>query len=73
MLSDLLSQEEVSLAADKERYVDIIQRGAEARSCYGGEIAHISDSMAVASARDIDHGKIEIESGGPFMWIHLRD
>jgi hypothetical protein len=67
-LRELLSQEEASLAADKERYVEIIQRGAEALSRYDREIAHTSDAMAVATALALKYNHIS-QGLGRVAWL----
>jgi hypothetical protein len=45
-----LSAEQARVEADKRRYQEIIEKGAEALSRYDREIAHTSDQMAVATA-----------------------
>lgn len=50
-MHEMLERERASLAADKARYADIVERGAEALSRYDREIAHTSDAMAVATER----------------------
>lgn len=57
-MREMLEREQASLAADKERYVDIVNRGAEALSRYDREIAHTSDAMAVATAFALKYNHI---------------
>jgi len=67
-MREMLQSEQASLAADKERYVDIVQRGAEALSRFDREIAHTSDAMAVASALALKYNHIS-HGLGRVAWL----
>mgnify|MGYP001591226359 CR=1 FL=1 len=68
ILDPVLVGAEEALTADKERYVDIVQRGAEALSRYDREIAHTSDAMAVATALALKYNHIS-QGLGRVTWI----
>jgi len=67
-LQKMLTHEEKALAADREPYTDIVQRGAEALSRYDREIAHTSDAMAVATALALKYNHIS-QGLGRVAWL----
>lgn len=68
VMREMLEREQASLAADKARYADIVQRGAEALSRYDREIAHRSDSMAVSTALALNYTHIS-QGRGRVAWL----
>lgn len=62
-MREMLELEQASLAADKERYIDIVQRGAESLSRFDREIAHTSDAIAVATALALKYNHISAGLG----------
>jgi len=73
----LLVQERQRVDEDKQRYQDIVERGAEALSRYDREIAHTSDEMARATALSLKYNHLrwglgrlawlEQAAGGPSL------
>lgn len=68
MMREMLEREEASLTADKSRYADIVERGAEALSRYDREIAQTSDAMAVATALALKYSHIS-QGQGRMAWL----
>lgn len=67
-MHEMLTREQASLAADKERYIDVIKRGADALSRFDREIAHTSDAMAVATALALKYNHIS-QGLGRLEWL----
>ncbi|MBI1827334.1 MAG: hypothetical protein HY287_04035 [Planctomycetes bacterium] len=59
-LRDMFVHEQEALAADKARYADIVERGAEALSRYDRTIAHTSDAMAVATSLALKYTHVSL-------------
>jgi len=70
-LRELLDRERAQLEADRRRYQDIVERGAEALSRFDREIAHTSDAMARASALALKYSHISYGLGR-VEWIEDR-
>jgi hypothetical protein len=68
-LRELAEREQCQLDADKQRYADIVARGAEALSRYDREIAYSSDALARASALALKYRHISL-GRGRLQWIH---
>jgi hypothetical protein len=68
VLREMLEKEQASLAADQERYKEIVERGAEALSRFDREIAHTSDAMAVATALALKYTHIS-QGKGRVKWL----
>lgn len=68
VMREMLEREQAALAADKARYVDVVERGAEALSRYDREIAHTSDAMAVATALALKYSHIT-QGLGRVTWL----
>jgi len=76
-IRELLVHERQRVEEHKQRYQDIVERGAEALSRYDREIAHTSDEMARATALSLKYSHIcwglgrlawlERASGGPSL------
>lgn len=57
-IREMLETERIRVAEDKQRYQEIVKRGAEALSRYDREIAHSSDEMARATALSLKYNHI---------------
>ncbi len=62
-IRELLDQESERLAEDKQRYMDVIERGAKALSRYDREIAYTNDDIAVASTLALKYRHISLGLG----------
>lgn len=62
-IREFLEQERERLARDKLRYLDVIERGAEALSRYDREIAYTNDDIAVASTLALKYRHISLGQG----------
>lgn len=67
----LLDQERDRLAADKLRYLEIVERGAEALSRYDREIAYTSDELAVACTLALKYRHISLGLGR-IAWLEQQ-
>lgn len=67
-LRELFVRESQQLEADRARYAEIVERGAEALSCYDREIAHTSDAMARATALALKYRHVSLGLGR-VQWI----
>ena len=67
-LREWLTREQEQLEADKIRYADIVERGAEALSSYDREIAYTSDAMARAGALSLKYRHVSL-ARGRLRWI----
>jgi len=67
-LRELAVHEREQLEADRKRYADIAERGAEALSRYDREIAHTSDAMARATALALKYTHVSLGQGR-VAWI----
>ncbi len=67
-LREWLTREQEQLEADKVRYADIVERGAEALSRYDREIAYTSDAMARAGALSLKYRHVSL-ARGRLRWI----
>ncbi len=71
-MRDMLKCEEQQLAADRQRYEDIIAHGAEALSRYDREIAHGgNDALARASTLALKYNHIRLGLGR-IHWLRQR-
>lgn len=70
-LREWLAREQEQLEADKIRYADIVERGAEALSRYDREIAYSSDAMARASALALKYRHVSLALGR-LHWIEAE-
>ncbi len=71
-MRDILKREEEQLAADRERYEDVIARGAEALSRYDREIAYGgNDELARASTLALKYNHIRLGLGR-IAWLRKR-
>lgn len=68
VLREMLKKERTSLAADQDRYKQIVDRGAEALSRFDREIAHTSDAMAVATALALKYTHVS-QGLGRVAWL----
>lgn len=62
-IRELLNQEREQLATDKQRYLDVVERGVEALSRYDREIAYASVELAVASTMALKYTHISLGRG----------
>jgi hypothetical protein len=62
-IRELLDQERERLAADKQRYLDVIERGVDALSRYDREIAYTDAEIAVASTLALKYRHINLGLG----------
>ena len=60
---EMFMRESQQLEADRSRYAEIVERGAEALSRYDREIAHTSDAMARASALALKYRHVSFGLG----------
>jgi len=67
-LREWLTREQEQLEADRVRYADIVERGAEALSRYDREIAYSSDVMARACALSLKYRHVSLALGR-LQWI----
>lgn len=67
-LREWLAREQEQLEADRIRYADIVERGAEALSRYDREIAYTSDAMARAGALSLKYRHVSVALGR-LRWI----
>lgn len=67
-LRELFVRESQQFEADRARYVEIVERGAEALSRYDREIAHTSDAMARATALALKYRHVSLGLGR-VQWI----
>lgn len=67
----LLDEERKRLAADKLRYAEIIERGANALSRYDREIAYTSDDMAIACTLALKYRHISLGLGR-IVWLEKQ-
>lgn len=62
-IRELLNQEREQLATDKQRYLDVVERGVEALSRYDREVAYSSVELAVASTIALKYTHISLGLG----------
>lgn len=70
-LRELFARESQQLEADRARYMEIVERGAEALSRYDREIAHTSDAMARATALALKYRHVSLGLGR-VKWIRAE-
>lgn len=70
-LREWLTREQEQLQADKNRYAEIVERGAEALSRYDREIAYSSDEMARACALALKYRHVSLALGR-LRWIEAE-
>jgi len=70
-LRELIDREREQLDADRRRYVEVAERGAEALSRYDREIAHTSDAMARATALALKYRHVSLGLGR-VAWIECE-
>lgn len=70
-MRDLLDQDRERLAADKQRYLDVIHRGVDALSRYDREIAYSNAEIAVASTLALKYRHISLGLGR-IAWLEER-
>lgn len=70
-LRELLIQERQRVLQDKQRYQEIVERGADALSSYDREIAHTNDEMARATALALKYNHIRYGLGR-VAWLEQR-
>ncbi|TWT44364.1 hypothetical protein RAS1_07780 [Phycisphaerae bacterium RAS1] len=70
-LRELFARESQLLEADRARYMEIVERGAEALSRYDREIAHTSDAMARATTLALKYRHVSLGLGR-VQWIRAE-